>query len=452
MAAPARIPNLRRELGPRHLALFAIAAVTGTRPIAEAAHAGAGSVTLWILAAAGVLMPLAAACAILTVRQPVSGGLYQWARHDFGPWHGFLCFWMYWIGIAFWFPAAAMLYVSVGIRGLGYSYAHLADNRICVLLVSLSVIWIALGTNLVGLRIGKWTENLGAVCGWFLCVVLGVAGLAVWLRGGSATPMQIVPKWDWATASFWPNIAMGMTGIELVGMMGDEIVDPALNVPRAATIASVFAGIFYISITLALLVLIPSEDISELYGLAQGGATAARMLGLPALGPLVALLVIGNAIGQFGSAGSAASRLPLAAGMDNLLPAAFARVHPRWATPHVSILLLGIVASVLIIAVQTGDTMMGAYQALVSLMVIGSFLPFLYIYASAWKAGAPIIASIGMSVTALVLACSAIPTGAVKSVWLFEAKLVAGTLGMIGSAWLVYRSRRHGHEQARPPS
>ena len=49
---------------------------------------------------------------------------------------------------------------------------------------------------------------------------------------------------------------------------------------------------------------------------------------------------------------------------------------------------------------------------------------------------------LGMGVTVFVLLCSAIPTGAVESVWLFETKLAAGTLGMIGSAWLIYRFRQ----------
>ena len=124
MSAPATVPTLRRELSPRHLTLFAVSSAIGTRPIAEAAHAGSASIVLWILAAAGVLMPLGIACAVLTARYPRSGGLYLWARNDFGPWHGFLCFWMYWVGIAFWFPAAAILYASVAIYGLGPRYAR----------------------------------------------------------------------------------------------------------------------------------------------------------------------------------------------------------------------------------------------------------------------------------------------------------------------------------------
>ena len=279
---------------------------------------------------------------------------------------------------------------------------------------------------------------------WWAAVTatVGVAALLVWMRSGSPTPIQVLTKWNWATASFWPNIAFGVSGIELLGMMGDEIVDPKRNVPRATLAACAFGAVFYIVMTLALLVLSRPENISELYGLAQGGSVAARILSAPALGPLVAVLILGNAVGQFGSCGSGVSRLPMAAGVDKLMPAAFARVHPRWATPHVSILLLGLVSSFLLIAIQTGDSLRAAYQSLVSLMAVGSFLPFLYIYASTWKAGWRITAFVGMTTTLIVLACSAIPTGSVGSVWLFEAKLAAGTLGMIGSAWLIYRSQR----------
>src|SRR4051794_22019258 len=83
MSSAGKAPSRRRELSSGHLALFAIAAMTGTRPIAQAAHAGPASVSLWILAIAGVLLPLSVSCAALTERYPVSGGLYQWARNEF---------------------------------------------------------------------------------------------------------------------------------------------------------------------------------------------------------------------------------------------------------------------------------------------------------------------------------------------------------------------------------
>src|ERR1700732_1897081 len=170
-AEPA--PALRRELGLRDVTLFAISCIVGTRWIPAAAHAGPGSVTLWLLAAVLFVVPLGIAVAALTVKYPGAGGLYLWARGDFGPWHGFLCFWVYWMAMAFWFPSAAMFYMSAGFYALGPSYAHLGEDRFYLLAVSLAAIWIALGTNLIGLKIGKWTQNIGGFATWLLGGLLG---------------------------------------------------------------------------------------------------------------------------------------------------------------------------------------------------------------------------------------------------------------------------------------
>jgi len=157
--------------------------------------------------------------------------------------------------------------------------------------------------------------------------------------------------------------------------------------------------------------------------------------------PLISVLILLSAIGQFGGLGTGVSRLPLAAGVDHLLPPAFARVHPRWATPYVSILWLGGIASGLLVLMQIGDTMRAAYQAIISLMVIAGFAPYLYIFASTWKAGQRLAAMSGIFITLMALICCVIPTAEVTNVWLFEAKLLVGTLLVTGSAWLVYRKR-----------
>ena len=441
MTEPA--PALKRELGLRDVTLFATTCIVGTRWIPAAAHAGPGSVMLWLLAAVFFVAPLAAAVGALAVKYPGTGGLYLWTRADFGPWHGFLSFWVYWMAIAIWFPSAAMFYMSVAAYTLGPSYAHLADSRVYVVTASLAAIWIALGSNLVGLRIGKWTENVGGASVWVLGALLAGAAALVWMKRGAATPMDIVPKWDWGTVSFWATIAYAMSGLELLGLMGGETRDPERTLPRAGWIASAFATVFYASTTVALLTLLRPEKISELTGLAQGGEKAAEVLGAAWLTPLIAVLALASAIGQFGGFGTAVSRLPFAAGVDHLLPAAFAKVHPRWGTPHISILALGLVASSLLLAIQLGDTMRAAYQTLVSLMVIVGFLPYLYIFGSAWKAGKRLSAISGWAITLLAILCSIAPTAEIKSVWLFEAKLGGGTVAVVASAWLVYR-RNHG--------
>lgn len=432
-------PALRRELGLRDLTLFAVVCVTSARWIPIAAHGGPGSVTLWLLAAAFFMLPLTVAVATLVAKYPEAGGLYLWTRRDFGAWPGFLSFWVYWMGIAFLFPTAALLYVRVGFSMFGSAFARLGENRFYLVAATVAVIWIALGSNLVGLRVGKWTENIGALATWAAGLLLAAVAWMAWMRRGPATPLHILPKWNWGTLNFWAAIAYATSGMECAGMMAGEIRDPERTMRRAGWIASAFAAAFYVTATIAFLVVLPPEKISELNGFAEVGDSAGLLLGARWLSPLLALLVVAGGVGFVGGIGTATSRLPFAAGVDRLLPRALSKIHPRWGTPYVSILTLGLVATFLLVIYQLGDTMRVAYDELVSLMVITGFLPYLYIFGSAWKAGKRLSASSGGAMTALALICSVVPPAEITNVWRFEGKLAAGTLAVVVSAWLVFR-------------
>jgi amino acid transporter len=332
--------------------------------------------------------------------------------------------------------------MKAGFSMLGPTAARLSDNRLYLLAVALAAIWIALASNLVGLNVGKWTQNIGGACTWLLGALLVVIGALVWTRRGSATPMHFLPTWDWSTVSFWASIAYGLSGMEAAGAMGGEIHDVGRTLPRAAWLASSFATLFYAAGTISLLVILPPDKIGELNGFADAGEAAGSILHFGWLLPLIALLVLATGVGQIGGLGTSVSRLPFAAGVDQLLPKAFGKVHPRWGTPHVALLSLGLVATFLLVVYQLGDTMRAAYDELVSLMVITGFLPYVYIFASAWKAGKPVSALCGWAITVLAIVCSVVPTAEIKNVWLFEGKLAAGTLAVIASAWLVYRRHR----------
>ncbi len=436
------LTTLRRELGLRDITLFAISCIVGTRWISAAAHSGPGSITLWLLGAMFLVAPLAVAVGTLSAKYPTAGGMYVWTRNDFGHWHGFLCFVCYWINIAVWFPSAAMFYVGAAAYTLGPGFAHLANNRVYIVAASLAAMWIALGSSIVSVKIGKWTENAGGAASLALAVVLISAGFLTWRRHGSATAIHIAPVWDWDTVNLLGVIAFAMSGMELVGLMAGEIRDPQRNVPLAGWLSSTFTIAFYASTTLSLLVILPPEKISELNGLAEGGLAAGRTLGAPWLLPLIAGLVVASAVGQFGGMGASVSRMPYAAGVDHLLPAAFGRLHPKWATPYISILALGAVASAFLLLLQLGDTIRAAYQALVSLMVLVGFFPFLYIFGSAWKAGKRLSAILGWVVTLVAMLSSMVPTVEIHDVWAFEGKLAAGTLGTIALAWFLYPRKR----------
>src|ERR1019366_4547443 len=104
--------------------------------------------------------------------------------------------------------------------------------------------------------------------------------------------------------------------------------------------------------------------------------------------PVTAILLFCSAVGQLSVFGASAGRLPYAVGIAGLLPAALSRVHPRWHTPYVSILLFGALAGLFLVLVQAGETLRATYQIMTDMMAITGLLPFLYIFLAAWRCGA----------------------------------------------------------------
>src|SRR5215475_5204618 len=235
--------------------------------------------------------------------------------------------------------------VGSGLHVFGSSIGDLGANRLFLLAISVASIWIALGTNLKGINIGKWVENFGGLATWLLSLLLIAMGALVWAKRGSATPMRFVVHFDWKTVAFWSYMAFAMSGMELVGFMAGEIREPRRTVRLVGWIASGFAVLFYSCSTLALLLVLPPARITELNGLVETGYAAGAVLQTGWLTPVIASLILISGIGLMGGVGTATARLPLAAGVDHLLPEIFGRIHPRWRTPYYSILILGVVGT-----------------------------------------------------------------------------------------------------------
>ena len=103
------------------------------------------------------------------------------------------------------------------------------------------------------------------------------------------------------------------------------------------------------------------------------------------LGVIAAVLVtVGNA-GGVGSTVAGIARVPFVVGIDRYLPAAFGKIHPKWKTPYVSILVqAGLSGAVLLIS-QINQSTRDSYQQLIDAAIILYFIPFLYMYAAVIK-------------------------------------------------------------------
>src|SRR5204863_9695271 len=120
-----------------------------------------------------------------------------------------------------------------------------------------------------------------------------------------------------------------------------------------------------------------AKDISGLQGITQAIDAVATRIDMKGIVPFAAALVALSAIGGVAAWFAAAARLPFVAGVDRFLPASFGRVHPKWGTPHVALLIQAVIAFVFVLLSQAGTSVKGAYDVLVSMSLIAYFIPYL---------------------------------------------------------------------------
>src|SRR5499427_7495248 len=377
--------QLRRALGFRDLVLFYVVTTWSLRWIATAAAAGPSSLVLWVLSAAFLFVPLVFTTLELSSRYPDEGGLYVWSKRAFGPFAGFLTGWMYWVTNLPYFPTLLLFAGANALYAAGPSAQPLSTSQTYFTIVSVVGLTIAVTLNVVGLNIGKWLSNVGAIGGWIPLAFLVGFGLYSWTLRGSATsftPQTLMPGTGLKDLVFLSTIAFAFGGVESASTMGEEIVDARRTVPRAVVTAGVIIAALYIVGTWCLLLALPKEQLSGLQGVMQAMQAMAVKAGASWLVPIIAVLVTLNVLGGIGGWFASTARLPFVAGLDRYLPEAFGRLHPRWKTPYVALLVQAVFAFAFVFIGQAGTSVRGAYDALVSMSVITYFIPFLFMFAA----------------------------------------------------------------------
>ena len=453
--------QLRREMGFWDVLFFNIATVLGPRWVAAAAHNGTSSISLWILAALLFFVPMALVINELSSRFPEEGGLYVWSKEAFGDFHGFVAGWTYWVYTIFYFPGLLLASTSMSAYVIGGKGAELAQDRTYLLVGSMGLLFIAVLLNIIGLNVGKWLQNAGGVSTYLPLLILVAIGGVIWLKHGSVTHFTLsnmMPTWNWDTVNFWSQIAFAFTGLELVSAMSGEIREPRRTLPRAALTAAALIAAMYIVGTFSVLALVPAGDVDPKSGVFHAITVGSVALKIGFVGILAALLVtVGNA-GGVGSTVAGIARVPFVVGIDRYLPKAFGKIHPRWKTPYVSIIVQAVASALVLLLSQINETTRGAYQAVIDITIILYFIPFLYMFAAAiklagrpdrtanpdavlvpgGKAGVWIACTLAFSVTLLSIIVSVFPPGDSSNRKLFLVKVIGTTVLAVAVGLILY--------------
>jgi len=382
-APPMPNPSLRKAMGFPDLVLFYLVTSLSLRWIATAAAAGPSSIIIWIAGCLAYFVPLTLCVLELSSRYPEEGGMYIWSKKAFGEFAGFMTGWMYWTANLPYYPG--LLYFAAGNALFlgGDRWQHLSNNSTYFIAAALAGLALGFTLNLIGLNIGKWLHNLGAVGTWLPAFLLIIMGVTAWYRFGSATDFgsgAVLPSLDFKNVFFWSTVAFAFGGMEGASTMGDEIQNARRNIPRALLTAGVIITIIYVSATFSVLTALPAGEVSGLQGFMQAMSQVAGRIGMEPIAPLIALLVTLSSIGGVSAWFAASSRLPFVAGVDRFLPSAFGRVHPKWRTPYVAMAVQAVLAGIFVFLGQAGTSVKSAYNFLVGMGVVSYFLPFLYMF------------------------------------------------------------------------
>jgi APA family basic amino acid/polyamine antiporter len=310
-----------------------------------------------VLVAAGVLSYIGAlAYGELGAMYPETGGEYVYLREIYGPLAGFLLGWTFFLVI----QSGGIATLAVGFSTLLATLIPLSDWQGRA--ASVLLIGALTAINYAGLRPGARTNNL--------FTLLKLTGL-VWMMAAVWThPRTTTSSWDWPAGWNWWQFSAALVpalwayeGWNMTAFVAGEIRDPQKNLPRALTAGLAAVVLVYcVSFAVYLRVLTPGEIVRD-----ASVATSAVRRVLGDAGALwVTLTMIAAVVGCTNTCILTCARVYFAQASDGLFFGPFARVHPRFHTPAVSLWAQAVWAGVL--------AWTGSYELLFSYVTFGAWI------------------------------------------------------------------------------
>jgi basic amino acid/polyamine antiporter, APA family len=372
---PSPAESRARALGLPSATALVIGSIIGTGVFTmPGVMAGAGTSSILVL---GVISLGAVLLGVLfgqlTRRIPSSdGGLYAYARHEFGDFAGYLTAWCYWITA--WAGNAAIvsswvLYVE-SLFGIHNPSAWTNFG------IAMCGLWIPAAVNLVGIRQMAWFQNFTVVLKFLPLLVVGVVGW-FFVKAANFGPFNATGGSLYSAIGIAAGVALfSFIGVECASIAAGRVKDPRRNVGRASVLGTAASGLLYIAVTAAVMGLVSHHALSG------NGAPFVdafqTMFGHAAwVGKIVAATAVVSGIGALNGWTLVTAEMPWAAAKDGLFVPQFAKTY-RDGTPWFGILVSTAVASVLMAFAYSTKTGLTVFTYLVGLSVVTVAIPYFF--------------------------------------------------------------------------
>jgi amino acid transporter len=307
--------------------------------------------------------------------------------------------------------------------------------------------------------------GIGTLVPGTLLIGFGIAALVTGRPSANPiTTSNVMPDLtDLGSLNLWASIAFAYGGLELSPSMAGEVQRPERTLYRAVLVSAPICATVYLLGSSSLLWLLPSGELNIVSGILQGIARGAREVA-PTLTWLVPLAALSVAVGNVGGVGAwltGPARIAFVIGLDRYFPPAFGKVHPKWGTPYVAILVQAVLASIALVLsiIGKGTSVETVYLIMLDMQLLLYFIPFVYLFVSLVilrrrdraagvvnrTADAALLAASGAFVTIFAMVIAMIPPSGEEHKTLFFGKVLGGALIFIGAGAIVYwRGVRRG--------
>jgi APA family basic amino acid/polyamine antiporter len=373
-ATPSPLEVQAHQLGLPSATALVIGSIIGTGVFTmPAVMAGAG--TSGILTLVGISV-----CAVLlgvmfgqlTKRVPHhQGGLYAYARHEFGDFAGYLTAWCYWITA--WAGNAAI--VSSWVLYVESLFGIDNPSGWTNFGIAAAGLWIPAAINLAGVKQMAWFQNLTVVLKFLPLLLVGTFGW-FFVRSANFGPFNASGGSLYDAVNLAAGVALfSFIGVECAAIAAGRVANPRRNVSRASVIGTAASALLYVAVTAAVMGLVPHESLVD-----DGAPFVAAfnaMFEVSWAGKAVALVAVISGIGALNGWTLITAEVPFAAARDGLFPARFAE-ESRKHVPAFGIVVSTLVASALMAWSYSGETGLKVFTYLVYLSVVTVAIPYFF--------------------------------------------------------------------------
>jgi APA family basic amino acid/polyamine antiporter len=326
-------PSLERRLGTVDAVTIGLGSMVGAGifVVLGPAAAAAGTGLLAGLAVAAIVAYCnATSSARLAALYPQSGGTYVYGRERLGPFWGYTAGWSFVVGKT---ASCAAMALTVGIYACP-EYAHAVAVAAVVALTAINVVGVQKSALLTRVIVVVVLAVLAAV----VVVVLGGGDLD---RSRLAFGDDVSPGGVLQAAGL---LFFAFAGYARIATLGEEVREPARTIPRAIRLSLGLALLVYAAVAVTVLAELGSATLASATApLAEAVSSA----GHPEFAPVVRVGAAVAALGSLLALILGISRTTLAMARDRYLPHRLAAVHPRFNSPYLAEIAVGVVVAVL---------------------------------------------------------------------------------------------------------